>query len=135
MRPSARRRGARPVLTGRALVLGALVVLLVVVLAAPVNRYLGSRRDVGHAAQQLHDDQQALGALTRAKARYADPGYIQRQARVRLQFAMPGDTVYVVTRQGEQSTIERTAGSGAHRTTSSKAWNTRLWDSVRAAGQ
>ena len=42
----------RPVLTGRALVLGAVVLLLVVLLAAPVNRYLTSRHAIGQAAQQ-----------------------------------------------------------------------------------
>ncbi|MCW2595552.1 MAG: putative septum formation initiator [Jatrophihabitans sp.] len=126
---------ARPALTGRALVLGALVVLLVVVLASPVNRYLSSRGDVTHAGQQLRDDQRQLADLTRQQARYSDPGYIQQQARQRLQFAMPGDTVYVVVDKGQQSGIEQTRGKTANQTATGRAWNTRLWDSVRAAGQ
>jgi cell division protein FtsB len=123
----------RPVLTGRALVLGAIVVLLVVLLASPIHRYLASRSDISATAQQLTKDQQHLRDLQRQKQRWGDPGYIQQQARSRLQFAMPGDTVYVVVDKGARSDIEKTAGSGSS-TPRGTAWNTRLWDSVRAAG-
>ena len=125
-------RGARPVLTGRALVLGGIVVLLVVLLASPVHRYLASRSDIAASSDQLRKDQQQLRELQRQKDRWSDPGYVQQQARARLQFAMPGDVVYVVVDKGERSEIEKTAGttSSTHR---GADWNTRLWDSVRAA--
>jgi cell division protein FtsB len=125
---------ARPVLTGRALVLGGIVVLLVVLLASPIHRYLASRSDISSTAQQLTQDRQRLQQLARQKARWGDPGYIQQQARARLQFAMPGDTVYVVVDKGERSDIEKTAGSASDGP-QGDAWNTRLWDSVRAAGK
>jgi len=124
----------RPVLTGRALVLGGIVVLLLVLLAAPVHRYLGSRHDVGSAAQQLNSDQQQLAQLRRQLSRWSDPGYIQQQARSRLQYAMPGDTVYVVVDKGQRSDIAKTSGA----TTSSPSapgWNGRLMDSIRAAAK
>jgi cell division protein FtsB len=126
--------GARPVLTGRALALGGVVVLLVVLLASPVNRYLSSRRELSGAAQQLQLDRQQLAELNRQKARWSDPGYIQQQARSRLQYAMPGDTVYVVVDKGQSSDIEDT--SGAHSTPApGSGWNTRLMDSVRASAK
>jgi cell division protein FtsB len=125
-------RAARPVLTPRALVLGALVVLLVVVLASPLHRYLGSRTAVSAAARQLHDDQSALQRLRAQQARWSDPGYIQQQARLRLQYAMPGDTVYTVVGRSQLSTIEQTSGTHA-RPATSDAWNERLWRSVEAA--
>jgi cell division protein FtsB len=127
-------QGPRPVLTGRALALGGVVVLLVVLLASPINRYLGSRHDIAHATQQLQQDQQQLSQLTRQKALWSDPGYIQRQARTRLQYAMPGDTVYVVVNKGQTSDIEKTAGAGAA-PAGGPGWNTRLMDSVRAAAR
>jgi hypothetical protein len=47
---------------------------------------------------------------------------------------MPGDTVYVVVDKGQQSDIEKTAGSpGAPAPL--PGWNTRLWASVLAAGK
>jgi cell division protein FtsB len=123
----------RPVLTGRALVLGGIVVLLVVLLAAPIQRYLGSRSDIGAAAQQLQDDRAQLNELTKQKALWSDPGYIQQQARTRLQYAMPGDTVYVVVDKGQRSDIEKSAGSTSKRA-AGPGWNNRLMDSIRAAG-
>jgi cell division protein FtsB len=115
-------------------VLGGVVVLMVVLLAAPIQRFLGSRSDVSGAAQQLQQDRAQLAQLTKQKALWSDPGYIQQQARTRLQYAMPGDTVYVVVDKGQRSDIERTSGS-----TSTQAqgpgWNSRLMDSIRAAGK
>ena len=46
-------------------------------------------------------------AELRQQPAWADPGYIQPQARSRLQFAMPGDTVYVVVHPGQQSAIKK----------------------------
>jgi cell division protein FtsB len=113
-------------------VLGGIVVLLVVLLASPIHRYLGSRGDVAASSEQLRKDQRQLRELQRQKARWGDPGFVQQQARARLQFAMPGDVVYVVVDKGQRSDIERTAGpvtTGRQGT----EWNTRLWDTVRAA--
>ncbi len=114
--------------------LGGIVVLLVVLLASPIQRYLGSRSEVGNAAGKLHADRTQLAQLRAEKAQLSDPGYIQRQARTRLQFAMPGDTVYVVVDKGQRSDIERSAGTISKQATG-RGWNTRLWDSVRAAGK
>lgn len=129
------RPGPRRAVTGRALVLGTLVVLLVVVLASPVNRYFGSRGDVGRAAAQLRSDEQDLATLNGQLANWSDPGYVQQQARVRLEYAMPGDTIYVVVHQGQQSAIIQTDGM-AHGSGGPPAptWNQRLWTSVKAAG-
>jgi cell division protein FtsB len=123
------------VITGRALVLGGVVILLVVLLASPLHRFLQSRSDVQNAARQLRDDQSQLTELRRQQALWNDPGYIQRQARERLQFAMPGDTVYVVVDKGAKSDIEKTAGTGASSKSQGKTWNERLWDSVQAAAR
>jgi cell division protein FtsB len=125
----------RPALTGRALLLGALVVLLVIVLASPVNRYLGSRNDVSDSSRQLTRDQTQLAQLEKQKAQYGDPGFIQQRARATLNFAMPGDTVYVVVHPGQQTRIEKSTGAPGGDVAAGQAWNTRLWNSVRAAGK
>ena len=115
--------------------LGGVLVLLVVVLAAPVARYLGSRSDVAHAAQQLHNDRTERDQLRQQKAHYGDPGYIETQARSRLQFAMPGDTVYTVVRSGQRTGIEKTTSSTRSRGVSGEAWTGRLWGTVEAASR
>jgi cell division protein FtsB len=126
-------RPPRRAITGRALVLGTLVVLLLVVLASPLHRYFGSRSDVEHAGQQLHSDQAQLRDLQQQLDKWSDPGFIQRQARTRLQYAMPGDTVYVVVNPGQQTDIEKTSHPDVAEPRGS--WNQRLWDSVQAAGR
>ena len=130
-----KRQRVRPVLTGRALVLGAVVVLFVVLLASPLSRYLGSRSDIRSAATQLQHDRTELANLTRQKALWSDPGYIQQQARDRLQYAMPGDTVFVVVDKGAPTQIERTTVRGNGANQAGQAWNTRLWNSITSASR
>lgn len=127
-----RPRTHRPI-TGRALVLGALVVVLLVLLASPLHRYFASRSDVQKAATQLKDDQQQFSDLARQQQQWSDPGYIQQQARARLQYAMPGDTVYVVVRPGQKTGIDATSGVAAGAPPAS--WNQKLWRSVQVAGR
>jgi cell division protein FtsB len=115
----------RRAVTGRALVLGALVVVLLVLLASPLHRYFNSRSDVGHAAQ--------LTQLQAQQRLWSDPGYIQKQARLRLMYAMPGDTVYVVVNPGQKSDIEKTVATP--KTNNSATWNEKLWRTVQAAGR
>jgi cell division protein FtsB len=124
-------RGPRRAVTGRALVLGTVVVLLLVLLASPLSRYFASRSALSDSASQLSRDKARLGELRQEIARWGEPGYIQAQARKRLQYAMPGDTVYVTVNRGERNDIART--SGTHRASSGGGWNTALWDSVQRA--
>jgi cell division protein FtsB len=123
---------ARRAVTGRALVLGTVVVLLLVLLASPLNRYFASRSDVGKAASQLHQDQASLKQLTAQQQQWGDPGFIQQQARIRLLYAMPGDTTYIVVNHGAHSEIDKTVGGSSH-PDSTGTWNTKLWASVSHA--
>jgi cell division protein FtsB len=125
-----RRRG----ITGRALVLGAVLILLTVVLAPPLHRFLAARGALQQAAQQRSADQRQLAQLRQQLARWNDPAYIEQQARDRLQYAMPGDTVYVVIRPGEKTGV----GGQQQRDTQAVqipggTWNERLWGSVLTA--
>jgi cell division protein FtsB len=129
-RPSGRR--PRRAITGRALVLGTLVILLLVVLASPLNRYFQSRSALSDAARQLQGDKARLTQLEQQVKRWGDPGYVQQQARQRLQYAMPGDTVYVVVNHGRRNAIADTAGAGG-KSDDQAGWNTALWNSVTRA--
>ena len=128
-----RARPRRP-LTGRAIMLGAVVAFLAIVLAAPIHRYLESRSAVQQAARQLADSQAQLAQLQREQAQWQNPSYIQQQARERLQYAMPGDTVYVLVTPGQQPTLDGQAPTRASPPRlSGGSWNKRLWGSVLTA--
>ena len=131
--PDRPRRAPRRAVTGRALVLGTIVVVLLVLLASPLTRYFASRGDVSRAATQLHADQKALADLTAQQQLWSDPGYIQQQARARLQYAMPGDTVYVVLRPGQRNDLA--AARPAQVVAEQPSWNQKLWHSVQVAGK
>jgi cell division protein FtsB len=127
-------RKPRRAVTGRAIVLGALIVLLLVLLASPLNRYFASRSALNSQAHQLQTDQRQLAELTKQVARWSDPGYIERQARTRLQYAMPGDTTYIVVDKSKGGANEITRTATPPRTASgATAWNTKLWDSISRA--
>ena len=132
-RPAALRSPRRAV-TGRAIVLATVIVLLLVLLASPLNRYFQSRSDMSKAASQLDQDKAALAKLAAQRKQWGDPGYIQQQARARLQYAMPGDTTYVVVNHGAQNDIVKTTTTSTS-SAPAPAWNTKLWRSVvRASG-
>jgi cell division protein FtsB len=121
-------------MTGRALVLGAVLILLAVVLAPPLHRYLAARGALQQADRQRVEDQRQLAELRRQLAQWDDPAFIEQQARDRLQYAMPGDTMYVVIRPGAKTGV----GGQQQRDTEAVqvpggTWNERLWGSALTA--
>jgi cell division protein FtsB len=126
-------RTRRP-LTGRALVLGAVIVLLVVLLAAPLHRFLAARSAVQQSLEQRDQGQHQLQQLQQLDQQLHDPAYVAQLARERLQYALPGDTVYVVVKQGQKPTIDASAGkSTIVSTVPGDTWNRRLWGSLQSA--
>jgi cell division protein FtsB len=128
------RRPLRRAVTGRALVLAGVTVLLVVLLAAPLHRYLSAHNAEGQAARQEQVSKQQLAQLTQQAAQLGDPNYIKSQARLRLQYAMPGDTVYGVITPG---TTQKRANASPPPSGPTKVpggtWNQRLWGTVQTA--
>jgi hypothetical protein len=110
------------------------IVLLVVLLAAPLHRFLAARSSVAQSAAAAQAGQSQLKALQQLNKELSDPAYIEAQARLRLQYAMPGDTIYHVVQQGRQSTIDSGAPKGSSTTTiAGNTWNERLWGSLESA--
>ena len=65
-----------------------------IVLAAPVHRYVTARATVAAgAAQKCGHASGSWQQLRQQMDQLDDPAYVEEQARARLQFAMPGDTV------------------------------------------
>ncbi len=98
-RSTTSRRGPR--VTGRAVLLGTLVLLLALTLAGPLRQYVAGRQQLAELAAE-HD------ALTRRAAdlqaqldRQSDPAYIAQQARERLTYVLPGDRLVIVGDAGD----------------------------------
>ena len=133
---TARRRG----LSGRALVLCVVGLVLVLMLAAPVQRYLAHRASIASAQKLQRDTQAQVDDLQKQSEQWKDPAYVEQQARTRLQYVMPGDTVYqVVPQSAGGSSPAPASGSGSVKSSADAgtlpgdSWNQRLWTSVQAA--
>ncbi|MFL6127470.1 MAG: septum formation initiator family protein [Mycobacteriales bacterium] len=119
-------------LTGRAAVLGLVVCVLVLSLAYPAKEFLAQRGEIGRLLQQQREAQARVAALEERRRQLSDPAYVRAQARERLHYVLPGETVYVV--------VPPSGGSGAggeppDRPVAGRdgSWYGRLWGTVRAA--
>jgi cell division protein FtsB len=122
-------------LTGRAAVLGLVVCTLVLSLAYPAKQYLGQRGAIAHLAQDKAAAEGRVAVLTEQAKRLSDPAYLRSEARRRLQYVMPGDTVYVViTPDGARTTTPKAPG-GPSAPASAGSWYSQLWGTVQAADQ
>ena len=120
-RPGARRSGRRagrstagtaqrrrPLVTGRAVVLVGVILLLALTLAGPIRQYLAGQAELEQLAAEGRDLDQRADELRQQLQRQADPGYAERQARERLAYVLPGDRLVVVV-DGEA--VEGDAGT------------------------
>jgi cell division protein FtsB len=122
----------RPLFTGRAVMLGALVLLLALTLAGPVRQYLaGSAELVRLAAEGRALDERAA-ELRQQLEQQADPAFAERQARERLTYVLPGDRLVVVV---DGRAVEGDAGTLAEAATSDEPapWYDGLMNSLSTA--
>lgn len=122
-------------LTGRNMVITAMVLFLVVVLASPLQTYLNRRDSLSAAKQQQRQLKAEVAQLQAQSAQWNDPAYIERQARIRLQYVRPGDTLYTVLGPNGRPRDGANVATdvGVTRTGHQPSWNSTLWSSVKDA--
>ncbi len=103
--PTARRR---PLLTGRAVLLLGLILLLALTLAGPVRQYLAGQQELAELTAEGQALDRRAVELEAQLERQLDPAWTQRQARERLTYVLPGDRLVVVV-DGEA--VEGDAGT------------------------
>jgi cell division protein FtsB len=105
----------RPLFSGRAALLGALVLLLALTLAGPVRQYLAGQAELARLAAEGEALDQRAEELRRELERQADPAFAERQARERLTYVLPGDRLVVVVDgravEGDAGTLDEAATS------------------------
>jgi cell division protein FtsB len=130
--PAAEVGGRRPSLTGRAALLALVLVVLGVSYAYPLRTWIEQRADLAALAAERAELEQRTVDLEAQQQRWEDPAYVRAQARERLHFVLPGETVYIVVRPsggtgagGAAPDVPVAAQDGS--------WYGRLWGTVRAA--
>ncbi|MBI1759034.1 MAG: septum formation initiator family protein [Actinobacteria bacterium] len=135
-RPAARRSAAEwrnSGLTGRAAVLGLVGCALVLALAFPTKQYLSQRSRLADLDRQRSAAQERVAALTVQARQLRDPAYVRAMARKRLQYVMPGDSVYLVIDHDAPASDPAGAGAPAPTADPAQPWYGQLWRSVLAA--
>lgn len=112
---------------GRTLVLFLVLCVLALTLAVPVRTYMSEQaREEKVAAEhaQLVAD---IARLEEQKRLQDDPEYIKAQARIRLQYVMPGETPYrVQTPDAPKPTPEQVEAEQAKQ----NPWYTNVWRTI-----
>ncbi|MEO6703910.1 MAG: septum formation initiator family protein [Jatrophihabitantaceae bacterium] len=138
--PHLQRGGRRVKLTGRTMMVAAMALFLVLILASPFQTYLSRRASVANSERQQRELNARVAQLQTETEQWKDPAYIERQARVRLQYIRPGDTLYTVLNAQGQPLSAGPAPS-PHKVVSvvkaghQPSWNSTLWSSVQAASK
>jgi cell division protein FtsB len=101
----------RPLFTGRAVLLGALVLILALTLAGPIRQFLAGRAELVQLAAEGDQLDRRVEELADQLERQADPAYAERQARERLTYVLPGDRLIMVV-DGETAEGEAVDGAG-----------------------
>ncbi len=141
-RPAAASRGrsALPVEErgSSAWVRGAILVTILVVLAvtlAPTARsLLRQRGEIAALQDKVVQQQQSVADLQREQARWADPAYVEQQARERLKFVKVGDRSYSVIDPATEVPKPPTSVTVAAPDADANApWYGQVWQSVKLA--
>jgi cell division protein FtsB len=142
-RPAASRRGAptgatkrtrapQPRrLTGRATILGLLLLGLLLAYAYPVRVYLSQQAEISQLVEHQDAQRRHIDALAEERQKWNDDEYIKAQARRRLHYVMPGEVPYVVL--GGQAVPAQSAPGSAKADAPAAPWYGKLWSSLQAA--
>ena len=122
----------RPLFTGRAVLLGALVLLLALTLAGPVRQYLAGQAELVRLAAEGDALRQRAAELETKLERQRDPAWQSREARERLSYVLPGDRLVVVV-DGEARGEEPGPLSALPGSVPERPWYEGLLESVEVA--
>lgn len=112
-----------------------MVVLLVVSLAYPLQRYLAQQAEIDRLQAENIDAQQRVEELRTQVDLLDDPAFIQTQAQSRLQYVMPGDLLFVVDDNGQAQALpgQSERASGREGEDVDMPWFEGVLDSIDAA--
>lgn len=116
--------------TGRAVVLGVVLLALALSYVFPVRVYLSQQAEIAEMEAAQQRQREHLARLEAEAARWEDDEYIRIQARKRLYFAEPGELLLITVWDDPQ---ESTADQPEAPPASEGAWWDTLWASVESA--
>lgn len=96
--------------------------------AVPLRGYLHQRDELAKAVVQQRDLEMQVAELEQRKAALQDPNYIKTEARRRLQYVSPGETVYRVV--APEVKEPRAAAGATVPQRDQNPWYGKMWDTL-----
>ena len=120
----------------RGAILVTILVVLAVTLAPTARSLLRQRGEIAALQDKVVQQQQSVADLQREQARWADPAYVEQQARERLKFVKVGDRSYsVIDPATEVPKPPTSAVVAAPQADANAPWYGQVWQSVKLADQ
>ena len=120
----------------RGVILVSILVVLAVTLAPTARSLLSQRGEITALQEKVVQQQQSVTDLQREQARWADPAYVEQQARERLKFVKVGDRSYsVIDPSTEAPKPPESVIVAAPQADANAPWYGQVWQSVRLADE
>lgn len=111
-------------------------VVLVLLLAPYAKQWLDQRGRLNELRREVAQSERTVAELEQQRRRWEDPAFVAAQARSRLNFARPGETVYVVVDDRPRpEPVDDLPHAAREAARPDRPWFADLWSSVEAAGQ
>jgi cell division protein FtsL len=116
--------------------LAVIVVVLAITVTPTARSLLRQRAEIAALQDKVVQQQQDLEQLRAESERWADPAYVEQQARKRLKFVKVGDRSYTVLDPHEvENKLPAGATVAAPALGSGASWYGRMWQSARLADE
>jgi len=116
----------------RVLVLASIAAFLAVLLGSTVVAWFHQRSEISALRDQVRSQERDVEALEAERERWADPAYVEQQARQRLKFVKPGERSYTVLDPDTEDGVDLT-GTGVAGSPNALPWYEAVWESTRTA--
>jgi cell division protein FtsB len=123
--------------TVRAMVMLIVLSIAFVLVFPTLRQYLDQKVQLDQLQAQVDAAERQNDDLQAELDRWADPAYVEAQARERLAFVMPGERALRVSDPEvvqDTTTTEDPASGPAVAVDPSRPWYAQIWDSVQIAG-
>ena len=113
-------------------ILASILVMLAVTLVPTLRSYLQQQSDYSALQAKVAQQRRSVDALTRERAQWNDPAYVEQQVRERLKFVRPGERSYTVidADPAPRHTSDPRVAAAAPEDVQNSPWYGQLWQSL-----
>ena len=114
----------------RSLVIGSVALLLAILLGPTLKNYLDQRGQIAALQDRVAAQEADVAVLEHEKSLWANPEYVEQQARKRLKFVHVGEKAYSII-DAEPAAADAARAKAAD--DSNHPWYGQLWESAKLA--